>query len=89
MTRTPERQWLLADGAAPVRTKDPNASSESARESLAQTSPGTRTYRLLNAYPSPDPFEGQRVEVKGLLIRGAADDSLNVTAIAVVARACR
>ena len=88
LTRSPERQWMLTDAADPVRTKDPNASSESARELLAQTSPGTRAYRLLNAYPAPDRFEGQRVEVKGLLIRGAAD-SLNVTAIAVVARECR
>jgi hypothetical protein len=88
LTRSPERQWMLTDAADPVRTKDPNASSESARELLAQTSRGTRAYRLLNAYPAPERFEGQRVEVKGLLIRGAAD-SLNVTAIAVVAAECR
>jgi mono/diheme cytochrome c family protein len=88
LTRSPERQWMLTDAAAPVRTKDPSASSESARELLAQTSPGTRAYRLLNAYPAPDRFEGQRVEVKGLLIRGAAD-SLNVTAIAGLAAECR
>jgi hypothetical protein len=79
---------MLTDAADPVRTKDPNASSESERERLAQSSAGTRAYRLLNAYPAPDRFEGQRVEVKGLLIRGAAD-SLNVTAIAAVARECR
>jgi mono/diheme cytochrome c family protein len=88
LTRSPERQWMLTDAADPVRTKDPNASSESARTLLAERSRGTRAYRLLNAYPAPDRFEGQRVEVKGLLIRGAAD-SLNVTAIAVVARECR
>ena len=88
LTRGPERQWMLTNAADPVRTKDPNASSGSARELLAQTSPGTRAYRLLNAFPAPGRFEGQRVEVKGLLIRGAAD-SLNVTAIAVVAAECR
>lgn len=88
LTRSAERQWMLTAAADPVRTKDPNASSDPARELLAQTSPGSRTYRLLNAYPAPDRFEGQRVEVKGLLIGGAAD-SLNVTAIAVVARECR
>ena len=88
LTRGADRQWLLTAAADPVRTKDPGASADAARAAQAQTSPGTRTYQLLNVYPAPDRFEGQRVEVKGLLIRGAAD-SLNVTAIAVVARECR
>jgi mono/diheme cytochrome c family protein len=88
LTRGAERQWLLTTAADPVRTKDPGASADAARAVQAQTSPGTRSYQLLNVYPAPDRFEGQRVEVKGLLIRGAAD-SLNVTAIAVVAAECR
>jgi hypothetical protein len=88
LTRGAERQWLLTGAGDPVRTKDPGASADDARAVLAQTSAGTRSYQLLNVYPAPDRFEGQRVEVKGLLIRGAAD-SLNVTAIAAVARECR
>ena len=88
LTRGAGRQWLLTAAADPVRTKDPGASADAARELLARVSSGTRSYQLLNVYPAPDRFEGQRVEVKGLLIRGQAD-SLNVTAIAAVARECR
>jgi cytochrome c5 len=88
LTRDAGRQWLLTAATDPVRTKDPGASADAARELLSQASPGTRSYQLQNIYPAPDRFEGQRVEVKGLLIRGPAD-SLNVTAIAGVARECR
>jgi mono/diheme cytochrome c family protein len=88
LARRDERQWLLTGAADPVRTKDPDASADAARAVLAQTPPGTRSFQLLNVYPAPDRFEGQRIEVKGLLIRGAAD-SLNVTAIAIVAGECR
>lgn len=88
LTRGAGRQWLLTAAADPVRTKDPGASADAERAALAQTSPGTRSYQLLNVYPAPDRLESQRVEVKGLLIRGAAD-SLNVTALAAVAGECR
>jgi mono/diheme cytochrome c family protein len=88
LTRGAQRQWLLTAAADPVQTKDPGASADAARESLAQMPAGTRSFQLLNVYPAPDRFEGQRVEVKGLLIRGAAD-RLNVTAIAAVAPECR
>jgi S-disulfanyl-L-cysteine oxidoreductase SoxD len=88
LTRSAGRQWLLTAAADPVRTKDPGASADAALEGLAQISSGTRSYELLNIYPAPDRFEGRRVEVKGLLIRGSTD-SLNVTAIAAVAGECR
>jgi mono/diheme cytochrome c family protein len=88
LTRSADGQWMLTAAADPLRTKDPNASADAERPLLSQKAPGSRAYRLLNAYPAPDRFEGQRVEVKGLLIRGSAD-SLNVTAIAFVARECR
>ena len=87
LTRGADRQWMLTAAANPLRTKDPNASAEAERQLMSQETPGSRAFRLLNAYPAPDRFENQRVEVKGLLIRGAAD-SLNVTAIAVVAPEC-
>ena len=87
LTRGADRQWVLTAAADPLRTKDPNPSADAERALLSQQAPGSRAYRLRNAYPAPDRFEGQRVEVKGLLIRGAAD-SLNVTAIALVAREC-
>lgn len=87
LTRNAGRQWMLTAAGEPVRTKDPSASPEAERQVLAQRAAGTRAYRLLNAYPAPDRFEQQRVEVKGLLIRGDAD-SLNVTSIAPVAGGC-
>lgn len=87
LTRDAGREWMLTASGEPIRTTDPNASPEADRQVLAQRAPGTRAYRLLNAFPAPDRFEQQRVEVKGLLIRGAAD-SLNVTSIAPVGRGC-
>ena len=48
---------------------------------------GTRTFRLLNAYPNPDAYEGHTVETRGFLIRGP-NDSINVTALESLGATC-
>jgi cytochrome c5 len=87
LVRGTGREWLLSPAAAPIRTKDPSASSGDERVRAASLSPGTQTLRLLNVFPSPDELEGHFVEAKGFLIGGAVA-SLNVTAIASLAPDC-
>jgi mono/diheme cytochrome c family protein len=79
-------EWLITSATAPVRTRNPEPSSEDERLRHV-ASRGDATFRLMNAYPSPVKFSGHRVEVKGFLIRGVMD-SINVTALTSVAASC-
>ena len=79
-------EWLLTSATAPIRTTNPEPSSEEERLRHA-SSRGDATFRLMNAYPSPAKFAGHRAEIKGFLIRGSVD-TINVTALTSVAPAC-
>ena len=83
--------WFVIDGSEPIRTRDPDASAGDILE-LTRTMPlGTGRFELMYVFPSPDPYEGHRVEAKGFLIRreeAAATDAINVTAVASLSPAC-
>jgi mono/diheme cytochrome c family protein len=90
LARTSEREWIVTRAVEPVRTKNPNASAgdgQGSQGSPASSMPGTRIYKLLNVYPSPDRLDGHMVETKGFLIRGPVD-SVNVTALTSLATVC-
>ncbi len=82
-----EREWFVNRATGPVRTKDPATSSGAERDKAAATPPGTATFQLLNAFPSPEAFAGHLVEAKGFLIEGVVS-RLNVTALASLAPDC-
>jgi mono/diheme cytochrome c family protein len=92
LTRGGDGAWMATSASAPRRTKEPAASGLEERQRLANLPPGNLSFRLLNAFPSPDRFEGHRVEVKGLLISGGperpAPPVINVTAVEAVAVDC-
>jgi mono/diheme cytochrome c family protein len=84
-SRTPG-EWMVTSATVPVRTTNPESSSEDERLRHAETR-GDATFRLMNAFPSPANLAGHRAEVKGFLIRGSTD-SINVTALTSVASSC-
>jgi hypothetical protein len=81
LTRGAGGTWELARAIDPVRTSNPDSSSAAERERLAVVALGSGRFELLYVFPSPEAFEGQRVEVKGLVVEGP-QDKLNVTALA-------
>lgn len=62
--------WRLARSSEPARTRDPAPSTGSERERAAATALGGQEFELMDAYDEPAGHAGQRVEVKGLLMRG-------------------
>lgn len=87
LARGDDREWIVTRATDPVRTKNPDASAGDDQIRAAASTPGPKTYKLLNVYPSPEKFEGHMVETKGFLIRGPVD-SVNVTALSSLATAC-
>ena len=88
LEQSPDNTWLLTHASDPARTRNPEASETTELEEAAARALGSRTFRLINVYPSPDAHKGRKMEVKGFLIRVPNDDRLNPTALQVVASRC-
>ena len=80
LSKTVANNWFVTDASEPLRTRDPNHSTDDARIVATSIQLGDDSFELLYVYPSPDNFEGHRVETKGFLIRGE-QSQINVTAI--------
>ena len=83
--------WFVTDGSEPIRTRDPDASAGDILELTRAMPLGRNSFELMYVFPSPDPYEGHRVEAKGFLIRreeAGATDAINVTAVASLSPAC-
>jgi hypothetical protein len=78
--RGPADTWIVTKATNPVRTRDPAASTDEARQTVATMALGSGSYELLYVFPAPDSLVGQRVEAKGFLIRGE-QNRINVTAV--------
>lgn len=86
-----ETTWFVTGGSEPIRTRDPDASAGDILELTRAMRLGTNTFELMYVFPSPDPYEGHRVEAKGFLIRredAGVTDAINVTAVASLSPAC-
>jgi uncharacterized membrane protein YcgQ (UPF0703/DUF1980 family) len=79
---------MLADAGEPVRTKNPAASKDDELKNSEAAALGTQTFRLLNVYPTPDPYRGHKVEAKGFLIRDPGGNRINVTSVQTLAPRC-
>ena len=84
----PDTAWVLAGASEPVRTKNPAASKDNELKNSEAATLGTQTFRLLNVYPSPDPYKGHKIEAKGFLIRDPGGDKINVTSVQTLAPRC-
>jgi mono/diheme cytochrome c family protein len=86
LTAGPENTWLLTRASAPVSvTATPSA--EPAPEPPKPL--GTETFRLLDAMAyTPDAHKGQKMSVRGLLIRLPDEQRMTISSISMVALTC-
>ena len=83
-------KWVLDGASEPVRTRNPGPSAGSERERVLETKLGTMRFELMDVYTSGTGHDGHKMEVKGLLIRGAngAVDKLNVIGLNMLDERC-
>jgi len=81
-----ERGWELTDASEPERTAL-NAAPSDGRQPYAVV-PGSRSIRLLNAFPSPAAHVGHTMRAIGFLVRDAGDDAVNVVSLEMLAPRC-
>jgi hypothetical protein len=84
-----DRDWLITHGTEPVRSRDGDAEPATQADSLASRPLGSQTFSLMevNGY-APETHKGQKVAVKGLLMREARGTRLNVTSLQTVGATC-
>jgi mono/diheme cytochrome c family protein len=88
LAHKPDDTWVLTRATVPVRAPQPQPTAgESAV--FAATPLGTEAFELMvSASQNPTPLEGHRVDARGLLIRRAAGNRINITGIETVAPSC-
>jgi hypothetical protein len=85
--------WSLTKSTDAERTRDGEQTTPEELKAAAAKPLGTQTFRLQNltelrAGFNPDSFKGQKVHVKGVLIRQTNNDRVNVTSLEPVASSC-
>jgi mono/diheme cytochrome c family protein len=89
LTEESKDNWVLTNASEPVKTRNPAVSEGAERERSAATAFGSHAFGLMDN-SGKQSMLGQKLEVKGLLIRGTADrpDKLNVTSMQPLADSC-
>jgi S-disulfanyl-L-cysteine oxidoreductase SoxD len=83
----PPGRWRLTRSSEPARTRDPAPSKGTERDRALATAQGDHTFELMDAYEQPNGHSGQRVEVKGLLMRGTPN-KVNFSSLQVLSASC-
>jgi mono/diheme cytochrome c family protein len=82
----------LSRATEPVRTRSPQQSTAEELQNSAVKPLGTQNYRLQNLEDLPNfgapSYDGRKVQVKGVLIRGAGNDRINVLSLETVSPGC-
>ena len=86
LTANAQRTWLLTRASAPVSA----AVTTAAPAAHATDAPlGTETYRLLDAMAyAPESHRGQKLYVRGLLIRVPGEQRITISAMETVSASC-
>jgi mono/diheme cytochrome c family protein len=79
--------WMLTEASEPVRTRNPDSSTEAERSRAAAIARAGNRFELMAAGSAAAGQEGHRAEVKGLLIRGTPD-KINTTSIQALSDRC-
>lgn len=79
-------KWLLTRATEPTRARNDALSTGAELTANAKKS-GTGTVALVDAYPEPTEFKGQKVEVKGMFVAGQTP-AINLLGFQKVAETC-
>jgi mono/diheme cytochrome c family protein len=88
LTRVAGDTWTLTRASAPVRTRNPAASTGFDADRARATPLGSTTTRLTNVKPEPEQEPGSKVEVKGVLSALGTENGITVMSLQVVAPVC-
>lgn len=93
LNQNPAGSWLLTNASEPVRTRNPEKPTEDEIKAAAAKPLGKHTFLLLSpqAFRSGfqiDVHKGNKMEGKGLLIRTANDQRLNITWLEKLGTTC-
>lgn len=88
-----ETNWTLIDASEPVRAAILDRTTPEQLRAAASMPPGYQKFRLVNYdYIGPDfnlePYMGQKIQVRGYLIRQPDAERINVTSVDRLAPAC-
>jgi mono/diheme cytochrome c family protein len=92
-TQGSDDAWRLTNATEPARTRNPEESTAEERKTAEEQPLGSQTFRLQNldelrAGFHPESYQGHKVQAKGVLIRGANNDRINVLSLETVAARC-
>jgi hypothetical protein len=88
LEQSASRTWMLANASDPIVSKT-QATSLTALKAAAAKPLGNQQYQLLGVSVfNPSSQKGQKVAVKGVLIKDAKESRLNVTSLQMVAATC-
>ena len=82
-----ERDWELTGAGEPKRTTL-DAAPASGDQPSDPIAPGTRTVRLMNAFPSPAAHVGHTMQAIGFLVKDSGGDAVNVVSLEMLAPTC-
>jgi mono/diheme cytochrome c family protein len=85
--------WSLTQASEAVRSHTGNETSPAELKESAAKPAGSLTFPLQNFTNirldfKPDPFKGQRVQIKGVLLRQSSGDRISLTALESIAPTC-
>ncbi len=88
LQRSPAKTWALTKASDPVISDRQGTTSAALRAAEARPL-GNGRYQLLGAAAfNPSSLKGQKVAVKGALIKDPKEDRLNVTSLQLAGAAC-
>ena len=88
LTAGPQHTWMLTRGSAPVAAVP--AGPASSPPAAVTTPLGAQTFALLDAMAyAPDAHKGQKVHVRGLLIRLPAEQRMTISSLEMLSPTCR
>jgi hypothetical protein len=92
LTLNPAGAWTVASSSEPYRTPIADQITPEEKRNAGIRPPGSQTFRLQNLGEvfgfTPDAHNGHKVLAKGVLIRQAGNDRINVTALTEIAENC-
>ena len=88
LAEEPSGTWLVVNATEPVVAKTPYTNEAAIKAAQAKPLGKLRFGLIAIGMFSPDAHRGQKIAVKGLLVKDPKGDRLNVTSLQMVATTC-